>query len=89
MSNGHAKREGQEGTPAQSDRQRAIEAAAQERLRESTHSELRHISCDFQDGVLRLRGQVSTFHLKQLAHTLVRDTDGVSRVSNELEVPGP
>ena len=34
------------------------------------------MSCEFGEGVLVLRGQVSTFYLKQVAQTLVREVDG-------------
>jgi osmotically-inducible protein OsmY len=37
------------------------------------------------DGV-RLAGTVSTYHLKQLAQSLAMATDGVSNVTNEMEV---
>ena len=63
-----------------------VEAEAQSRLRTSGYRPLHCISCDFHEGVLTLRGHVSTFHLKQVAQTLIRDVDGVGEINNRLEV---
>lgn len=64
----------------------SVQAEAQLRLRNSGYHELRHISCDFHEGVLTLRGHVSTFYLKQLAQELIRRLDGAEEVNNRLEV---
>ena len=64
----------------------AIEAEAQSRLQMSGYPQLRNASCEFHEGVLTLRGQVSTFHLKQVAQTLVRRLEGVGEINNRLEV---
>jgi len=63
-----------------------IEAAAQSRLRTSGYHQLRLISCEFHEGVLTLRGHVSSFHLKQVAQTLIRTMAGVGEINNRLEV---
>ena len=60
----------------------ATEAEAQSRLQTSGYPQLRKVSCEFHEGVLTLRGQVSTFHLKQL----VRRLEGVGEINNRLEV---
>ena len=63
-----------------------IQTEAQSRLRTSGYHELHLVSCEFHEGVLTLRGHVSTFHLKQVAQTLIRDVDGVGEINNRLEV---
>ena len=63
-----------------------IQAEAQSRLRKSGYRELRSISCEFHEGILTLRGQVSSFHLKQIAQTLIRNVDGIREINNRLEV---
>jgi osmotically-inducible protein OsmY len=50
--------------------------------------ELRRLACDFHEGVLTLHGRVSSFYLKQVAQTLVRDLPGVLQVINDLDVRG-
>ena len=41
------------------------------------------------DRVLTLRGQVSSFSLKQVAQELIRRLDGAEEVKNHLEVVAP
>lgn len=76
----------QETKPA---RRQVVQTAAQSRLRKSGYHELHLISCEFHEGVLTLRGRVSTFYLKQVAQTLIRALDGVGQVNNRLEVAAP
>jgi osmotically-inducible protein OsmY len=66
-----------------------VQAEAHSRLRNSGHQELRLVSCDFHEGVLTLRGQVSSFYLKQVAQELIRRLDGAEEVNNHLEVVAP
>jgi osmotically-inducible protein OsmY len=66
-----------------------VQAEAQVRLRKSGYHQLHFVSCEFHEGVLTLRGRVPTFHLKQVAQTLIRDLHGVDEVNNRLEVIGP
>ena len=61
---------------------------AHSRLRLASYPDLRRVSCRFQDGVLTLYGQVPSYHLKQMAQTLVASLEGVRLVCNELDV-GP
>ena len=63
-----------------------IQAEAQSRLRRSGYHELRLVSCEFHEGVLTLRGRVSSYYLKQVAQELVRQVDGAEEVNNRLEV---
>jgi osmotically-inducible protein OsmY len=66
-----------------------VQAEAQLRLRRSGYRDLHSISCEFHEGVLTLRGRVSTFYLKQLAQTLIRELDDVAEINNRLEVVVP
>jgi osmotically-inducible protein OsmY len=50
---------------------------------------LRGVQCEFDEGVLILRGRVPSFYLKQVAQTLVRGVPGVERVANQLQVASP
>jgi osmotically-inducible protein OsmY len=67
----------------------AIAARVEARMRHSGYYELRGVSCDFHEGILILRGCVPSFHLKQLAQSLVFHLDGVQELSNRLEVVPP
>ena len=60
--------------------------SAEDRLRRSEYLELRNVSCDVQDGVLTLRGRVPSYHLKQLAQSLLGELAGIFRLNNQLEV---
>ena len=44
------------------------------------------MSCDFQNGVLLLRGRLRSFHHKQLAQETVRQLAGVGQIVNAIEV---
>jgi osmotically-inducible protein OsmY len=70
----------------------AVQAEAQSRLRKSGYHELHVVSCEFHEGVLTLRGRVSSFYLKQVAQEVIRRLEGAEEVNNRLEVaesPGP
>ena len=60
--------------------------AAKHRMQTYHYFEIRRLQCEFQDGILILRGQVSTYFLKQIAQEAVRSVSGVSRIINRLEV---
>jgi osmotically-inducible protein OsmY len=66
-----------------------VQPEAQSRLRNSGYHELYLVSCDFHEGVLTLRGRVSSFYLKQVAQELIRRLDGVGEVNNHLVVVAP
>ena len=63
-----------------------ISAMSQERLQSSGHADLRNVLCDHDAGVTRLRGQLPSFYLKQLAHELVRNIHGIGQIENAIEV---
>lgn len=65
-----------------------IRQSAQSRLGSSPYAPLRSVTCDFREGVLTLRGRVSSYYLKQLAQSLVARVAGVEVVVNNIEVTG-
>lgn len=64
-----------------------IAAAVRRSWSSSGYTALRGIECRFEDGVLIIRGSVSSFYYKQMAQELVRCVDGVDQIVNELVVP--
>lgn len=60
--------------------------AAKCRLQERLDTDARIVSCEFENGVLVLRGRVSTFYYKQLAQESVSGISGVVEVVNHIEV---
>jgi osmotically-inducible protein OsmY len=72
--------------PTVADAHNGIAVAAKEQLRQSSYSSLRDISCECDDGVLILRGQVPNFFQKHLAQESVRHLKGVAQVVNQIEV---
>ena len=63
-----------------------ISAMSQERLQSSGHADLRNVLCDHDGEVTRLSGQLPSFYLKQLAHELVRNVQGIGQIENAIEV---
>ncbi len=61
---------------------------AETRLKQSSHAALRRVRCDFHEGVLTLRGRVSSYYLKQLAQTLTAGVKEVQELVNRIEVRG-
>ncbi|NLX55840.1 MAG: BON domain-containing protein [Planctomycetaceae bacterium] len=59
---------------------------ARRRLRKCAHSPVQRIACDYHEGILILRGRVSSFFHKQLAQEAVRNLAGVDKVVNAVEV---
>lgn len=67
-------------------RRGGIIRSAEERLRRSGYLALRDITCDEQQGLLCLRGRVSSYYLKQVAQSVVADVEGVRGIINQIEV---
>ena len=65
---------------------RSIEDAATGLLRESPYHQLRNVRCEFCEGVLVLHGQVPSYHMKQLAQTVVQSLEEDVDVDNRIEV---
>jgi len=63
-----------------------IEEAAMECLRVSPYKAMRRVSCECKDGVLFLRGQLFSFHEKQVAQEVVAGVSGIMQVVNEIQV---
>jgi osmotically-inducible protein OsmY len=63
-----------------------VVALGKARLAECPYQVLRSVLCEFQHGVLTLRGQLPTFFHKQLAQEAVGGLAGVERVVNQIEV---
>ncbi|MBL8888410.1 MAG: BON domain-containing protein [Planctomycetaceae bacterium] len=59
---------------------------AQQLVLSSSYAEVRCIRCEIRDGVLYLRGQVTSFYLKQLTQEAVRWMKGIDAISNCVEV---
>jgi len=61
--------------------------AAKERLQRSPYHGIRQLSCACNDeGVLFLRGRLSSFYHKQLAQEAVAKVQGIKRLINEIDV---
>lgn len=69
-------------------RPHAVAAAAADRLQASPHLLVRQIACEYDHGVLFLRGRLPSFYQKQMAQTAVAGLEGVAQVVNEIEVVG-
>lgn len=65
-----------------------VEAAARLRLAEEHPYGFyfSQVECAFDRGVLRLRGRVPTYYLKQLLQSRLADIDGVDWIDNEVDV---
>jgi osmotically-inducible protein OsmY len=63
-----------------------IAEVAMERLRSSPYKAMRRVSCEFEHGVLFLRGRLFSFHEKQVAQEVVAGVNGVTQVVNEIQV---
>ena len=66
-----------------------ISESARTRLQASAYESLRTLRCEHHEGVLVLRGRVSSFYLKQLAQEAVRNLHGVEVILNVVEVDLP
>ena len=67
-----------------------IQALAEWGLRRSRYPALRAVSCDYQDGVLVLRGCLPTYYLKQIAQEVVaQQVQGLGRIDNQIQVMRP
>src|SRR5690349_12169223 len=58
-------------------------------LQTSAHRALRFLKCECGQGILILRGRVSSYYDKQLAQESVRHLPGLKALVNVIEVDGP
>jgi DNA-binding response OmpR family regulator len=70
----------------ESARKRLVAALAKARLEASPYRSIRSLSCEFEDGVLVVRGQVRSYFQKQLAQTAVSAVAGMAAIGNQIEV---
>lgn len=70
------------------DTRRRVETEAKQRLAEERTPAFyyRDVECTYDSGVLRLRGRVPTYYLKQLLQTRLMSIQGVAALQNEVEV---
>jgi len=55
-------------------------------FRGSPYHAIRSLTCDYCEGVLTIRGQLPSYHLKQTAQSVVKGLDGVEQIRNLAEV---
>lgn len=55
-------------------------------FQESGYHRLCRVNCDVYDGIVNLDGQVSTFHLKQIAQSIVMRINQVRGIRNAIHV---
>jgi hypothetical protein len=63
-----------------------VQQRAAQALRHSAYAPLTTLRCEFHDGVLTVRGQLPSFHLKQVAQTVLCDVEGVGMIDNRVDV---
>jgi osmotically-inducible protein OsmY len=66
-----------------------IASELQKRFMNSRYPALRSITCEQVNGRVVLRGQVSSYHEKQLAQELIRDIAGSLVIANFIDVAVP
>jgi osmotically-inducible protein OsmY len=59
---------------------------SQQLLATNQYFEVRRVQCEVREGILFLRGKVSSYFLKQLAQESVRSVKGTYGVANFVEV---
>jgi len=67
----------------------SVAVAAQRCLEASCYFGVRTLTCEHREGVLVLRGQVSSWYQKQLAQEAVRHLPGVEAIINVVDVFAP
>ena len=77
---------GTENATASAATQPPIKALAESKLRGNSYLALKHLSCEYENGTLVLRGCLPTYYLKQLAQETVAHLEGVTRVENQIQV---
>jgi hypothetical protein len=60
-----------------------------ELLDRAPYAALRSLRCEEHEGVLILRGHVSSYFLKQIAQELATRVDGIEWIDNRIEVLNP
>jgi hypothetical protein len=69
------------------DPQASLQAVAERALRSGPYPALKKLTCDYQGGVLILRGCLPSYYLKQIAQEVVaQQVEGVGRLDNQIQV---
>jgi osmotically-inducible protein OsmY len=63
-----------------------IEEAATECLLKSPYHDVRKVLCEYDHGILFLRGRLPSFRLKQIAQEAIARVKEVTQVINEIKV---
>jgi hypothetical protein len=72
------------------DARTSLQGEAERALRCGPYPALKKLSCDYQGGVLVLRGCLPSYYLKQIAQEIVvHQTQGVDRLDNQIQVVRP
>jgi CheY-like chemotaxis protein len=77
------------GAHASDERKPHILQAAEARLRGNPFLARKNVSCAYSQGVLTLRGSLSSYYLKQLAQDAVGQVEGVEHINNLIQVIAP
>jgi osmotically-inducible protein OsmY len=67
-------------------REGGVAQLAESRLRNNSYLALKNVSCEYQQGLLVLRGFLPSYYLKQLAQEVVARVDGVDQILNQINV---
>jgi len=65
---------------------RTVVAAANDCLHNNSNIPAQQVSCEYEQGVLLLRGRLATYYQKQVAQEAVKGLYGVVQVVNNIEV---
>jgi len=65
---------------------RHVKQLATKHLHQNSRKVLKRVSCEYDSGVLYLRGRVRSYYHKQLAQESVMNLAGIEQVINEIEV---
>jgi len=63
-----------------------IVVRAMDVLQQRLDSAARQITCEYEDGVLLLRGHLPSYYEKQMAQETLRALEGVDQIINKIEV---
>jgi hypothetical protein len=75
---------------AKSQRKRTIEDQTRAALDGSSYPELRRVKCEYEAGIVTLRGRLTSFYSMQIALRLVRsNVDGDVLIRNLLDIEIP
>jgi osmotically-inducible protein OsmY len=66
-----------------------LQGHVQTALQRSYYYEIQNVTCSCHEDVVVLHGKVSSFYLKQVAQTIVRQVAGVEEIFNRLTVVYP